>query len=172
VKIRLRRVRDSDADDLARAWRDQAATYAALDPQAFTVPEPEGLGAWLVDGLASQADPDHRLVLVADVNGRALGFIVAAVVAPHDAAGRQMQRDLDQPSVRIEALAVRRAHWRAGVGTRLIEAAENWARNRGATMIAAQAYLRGPAADFLDALGYLPRATVMGKRLEPRGPRS
>ena len=168
VKIRLRRVRDSDADDLAQAWRDQGEVYAALDPQAFTVPPPDGLGPWLVDGLASQADPDHRLVLVADVDGRALGFIVAAVVPPHDSADRQTHRDLASPRVRIEALAVRRAHWRSGVGTRLVEAAENWARNRGAASIGVQAFVLGPARDFLDALGYVPQATVLGKRLEPR----
>lgn len=168
MKIRLRRVRDSDADDLAEAWRDQGEVYNALDPQTFTVPAADGLGDWLVEGLRSQADPDHRLVLVADLDGRAAGFIVAAVVPPHAAAEHQMQRDLAEPRVRVEALAVRRAHWRSGVGTRLVEAAENWARNRGATTIAVQASLHDPAAAFLDALGYAPRATVRDKRLQAR----
>jgi GNAT superfamily N-acetyltransferase len=165
AKIRLRKVRDEDADDLAEAWRDQSEVYAALDPDAFAVPSTDGLGAWLVEGLASQADPDHRLVLVADIDGRAIGFLVASVVPPHPSAERQAQRDLAGPRVQIEALAVRRTHWRGGVGSRLLRAAEDWARNRGAASVSAQAFVRGPAREFLDARGYAPRATVFDKRL-------
>lgn len=168
MKIRLRRVRDDDADDLAEAWRDQAAVYAELDPDSFVVPEADDIGAWLVEQLVSQADPDHRLVLVADVDGRALGFIIAAVIAPHPAADHQSQRDLAAPGVQIEALAVRRDHWRSGVGSRLVRAAEDWAANRGAATISAQVFVRGPAAQFLDACGYTPRATIYGKRVERR----
>jgi GNAT superfamily N-acetyltransferase len=164
-KIRLRKVRETDADDLAAAWRDQSQVYAALDPDAFAVPAADGLGTWLVEGLASQADPDRRLVLVADVDGTATGFLVAAVVPPHAFADRQAQRDLARPRVQIEALAVRRTHWRSGVGRRLVRAAEDWARNRGAVTVSAQAYVRGPAREFLAALGYAPRAIVFDKPL-------
>lgn len=164
-KIRLRKVRDGDADDLATAWRDQSEVYTALDPDMFAVPDAEGLGPWLVEGLASQTDPDRRLVLVADIEGTAAGFLVAAVVPPHDAADRQSQRDLARARVQIEALAVQRAYWRRGVGSRLLRAAEDWARNRGATTISAQAFVRGPAGAFLDKHGYAPQATVFGKRL-------
>jgi GNAT superfamily N-acetyltransferase len=164
-KIRLRKVRDDDADDLAAAWRDQGEVYAALDPDVFSVPDADGLGPWLVDGLASQADPDRRLVLVADLDGQAAGFLVAAVVPPHEAADRQAQRDLARPRVQVEALAVQRAYWRRGVGSRLLRAAEDWARNRGATTISAQAFVRGPAREFLDHQGYTPQAALFGKRL-------
>jgi GNAT superfamily N-acetyltransferase len=165
AKIRLRKVRDTDADDLAAAWRDQGEVYAELDPAAFAVPPSDGLGTWLVEGLQSQADPDRRLVLVADIDGSAVGFLVAAVVPAHGSADRQAQRDLARPRVQIEALAVRRDHWRGGVGSRLLRAAEDWARNRGAVTINAQAYIRGPAREFLDARGYAPQAVVLHKRL-------
>lgn len=163
--IRLRRARSDDADDLAEAWLDQARVYADLDPALFAVPDDAGLGDWLVEGLTSQADPERRLVLVADVDGRAAGFIIAAVVAPHPAAERQMQRDVGDVSVRIEALAVRRAWWRHGVGSRLTTAAEDWARNRGATIITAQAHMDGPARGFLEARGYAARAVVHARGL-------
>jgi GNAT superfamily N-acetyltransferase len=165
MKIRLRKVRADDAPDLAQAWRDQADVYAALDGEAFTVPDGDGLGSWLVDSLREQADPDRRLVLVADVDGRAVGFVVAAVVAPHPEPDRQMQRDLREPRVGIEALAVRRDAWRQGVGTRLLTAVEDWARNRGATTVSAQTWTAGPAAEFLEASGYAPRATVFVRSL-------
>jgi GNAT superfamily N-acetyltransferase len=164
-KIRLRKVRDTDADDLATAWRDQSEVYAELDPEAFAVPAEHGLGDWLVDSLQSSADPDRRLVLVADIDGGAVGFLVAAVVPAHGSADRQAQRDLARPRVQIEALAVRRDHWRRGVGSRLLRAAEDWARNRGAAGIGAQAHIRGPAQQFLAAHGYAPRAVVLAKRL-------
>jgi GNAT superfamily N-acetyltransferase len=165
TKIRLRRVRSDDGPDLARAWTDQAETYARLDPEVFRVPSSDGLGAWLVASLAEQADPERRLVLVADVDGAAVGFVVAAVVAPHLAPERQMQRGLDTRSVRIEALVVRRDHWRRGVGTRLVTAVEDWARNRRAALVTAQALTGGPAADFLAARGYAPRAVLHGRTL-------
>lgn len=163
--IRLRRARPDDADDLARAWLDQARVYADLDPALFAVPDDDGLGPWLVEALTSQADPERRLVLVADVDGRAAGFIIAAVVPPHPAAARQMQRDVGDVSVRIEALAVCRTWWRHGVGTRLATAAEDWARNRGASVITAQAHVEGPARDFLEARGYAARAVVHARLL-------
>lgn len=165
MKIRLRKVRPDDAAHLARAWLDQAETYAPLDPDLFAVPAGDGLGAWLVEGLATQAEPDHRLVLVADIDGAAVGFVVAAVVAPHPAPDRQMQRDLADVRVQIEALVVRADQWRRGVGTRLATAAEDWARNRGARVITAQAFTAGPAADFLADRGYAPRATLFGRTL-------
>lgn len=165
VKIRLRKVRPGDGRDLAQAWRDQAAVYADLDHEAFTVPEADGLGSWLVESLEAQADPDRRLVLVADVDGRAVGFVVAAVVAAHPQPDRQMQRDLRQRRVGIEALAVRRDAWRHGVGSRLVTAVEDWARNRGAATVSAQAWMGGPASDFLAARGYTPRATLHAKAL-------
>ena len=130
--IRLRRVRTTDGPALAQAWHDQATTYAALDASTFAVPDDDGLATWLVDELRDQADPERRLVLVADVAGDAVGFVVAGLVGAHPAPERQMQRDLAARGVRIEALAVRRDHWRRGVGTRLVTAVEDWAANRGA----------------------------------------
>jgi GNAT superfamily N-acetyltransferase len=164
-RIRLRRVRDDDADDLAAAWLDQAERYADLAPDVFRVPARDGVGRWLVEQLAAEADPKRRLVLVADVDGTAAGFVVAAVVAPHGAARFQMQRDLVDRQVRIEALAVQRRFQRRGVGARLARAAEDWARNRGARTVSAQAYVRGPARAFFDTLGYEPRATVVTRAL-------
>jgi GNAT superfamily N-acetyltransferase len=165
MTIRLRKARAGDGPDLAQAWRDQAAVYTALDDVSFAVPDGDGLGPWLVESLQDQADPDHRLVLVADVDGRAAGFVVAAVVAPHPEPERQMQRDLRHARVGIEALAVRRDAWRRGVGTRLLTAVEDWARNRGAASVTTQAWTGGPAADFLAARGYTPRATLHAKAL-------
>lgn len=165
MTIRLRKVKPDDAPMLARAWLDQAATYAALDPETFVVPEAHGLGTWLATSLAEQADPDRRLVLVADIDTAAVGFVVAAVVAPHATPRYQLHRDLRSTQVRIEALVVDRDRWREGVGTRLLVAAEQWARNRGAVGITAQAHPAGPAAAFLTASGYAARAAMYGRSL-------
>lgn len=158
-------MRPDDGPDLARAWTDQAEVYAHLAPEQFEVPRGDGLGPWLVDGLAAQADPERRLVLVADIDGRAVGFVIAAVVEPHPTPEHQMQRDMDARRVQLEALVVRRDHWRRGAGTRMLTAVEDWARNRGATTVTAQAFTAGPAEQFLAARGYAPRAVVHGKAL-------
>lgn len=165
MKIRLRKVRPDDADDLARAWLNQADVYQGSAPELFGRPEAAGLGAWLVDGLAAQADPDHRLVLVADVDGTAVGFVIAAVVDAHPAPERQMQRGLADVGVRIEALTVTRRWWRQGVGTRLTTAVEDWARNRGARHVTAQVPTVGPAEGFLATRGYTATAVVVSRRL-------
>ncbi|CAN5909140.1 hypothetical protein BH23ACT10_BH23ACT10_22720 [soil metagenome] len=165
MTVRLRKVRAGDAPALARAWLDQAQTYAALDPDAFGMPDEDGLGTWLADGLAEQADPDRRLVLVADVDDEAVGFVVAAVVPPHATPRYQMQLALRTTSVRIEALVVDQRRWREGIGNRLVVAAQDWARNRGAHLITAQAPAAGPASAFLTTSGYAPRATMFGAHL-------
>lgn len=163
--IRLRRVRDGDADALAAVWLDQAERYAALAPAIFAVPPADGLGPWLVEQLSAAADPDRRLVLVADCAGTAAGFVVAAVVEPHPAARWQMQRDLTRRHIRIEALAVRDSQQRIGVGSRLLRAVEDWARNRDAAVVSTQTFVTGPGAAFLMARGYDTRAQVVTKAL-------
>jgi hypothetical protein len=45
-EIVLRPAQPGDGDDLARGWIETGEYYAALDPQAYQLPEAEGLAAW------------------------------------------------------------------------------------------------------------------------------
>ena len=59
-----------DGEGCARVWLDAARDYAALDPDSFQVPAPEGLGAWFDELLAFSPTGTLRLVAVLDNLGK------------------------------------------------------------------------------------------------------
>jgi GNAT superfamily N-acetyltransferase len=72
------------------------------------------------------------------------GGLVARVLAPEPGAGREISPDLARTRVRIDYLAVDEPHRRTGVGARLVEAAETWGRERGATVAETSTYRASP----------------------------
>jgi GNAT superfamily N-acetyltransferase len=48
------------------------------------------------------------------------------------------------PRVFVNALAVQSRHWRAGIGTKLMTAVEDWGRARRARLIVLDTYTRSP----------------------------
>lgn len=55
----------------------------------------------------------------------------------------------------MDAMGVLRAHWRSGVGTALLRAAEEWAKGRGATRSGLDTYIDSPISmPFYEKLGY------------------
>ena len=98
------------------------------------------------------ADPD-ALVLVAEVDARVVGYLVAHVHATLFA---------NAPVAWIEELMVDEPSRRTGVGARLVAEAEAWARNRGA---AYSALATRRAAPFYERLGYDESATLFRRLL-------
>jgi 4-hydroxy-2,2'-bipyrrole-5-carbaldehyde O-methyltransferase len=80
----VRPAQPGDGDDLARGWLETGRYYAALDPQAYQVPDADGLVAWF-EALLGKPSPQERIRLVAEVNGRVIspitqgGWVVAMI---------------------------------------------------------------------------------------------
>ena len=87
--------------------------------------------------------------------------------ARREGAEYAFTRDLFAPRLRIEYLATAAAHRRAGVGTALVEAAEAWGREQGATVAELTTYHRSPLAMpfWTERAGYAERSVNLRKEL-------
>jgi len=108
--------------------------------------------------------PDHA-VLIAEIEGRVAGlmhvFARPAIENPREAV--------------VQAIVVGQAHRRAGVGCRLMAAAERWGSERDCrSVVLSSNVARTPAHAFYAALGYRVAATsyVLRKPLPPASSRS
>jgi GNAT superfamily N-acetyltransferase len=143
-RIEVRAARSGDGEALQRIHAEMAAYYVALAPHHFRSPGLEGLSAEL-DALAAQV-PETELRLVAEDGGEVVGALSARLLAPEEGAEREVTPDLGATRVRIDYLATAEAHRRRGVGGRLVEAAEAWARSHGATVVETTTYQDSPLA--------------------------
>jgi GNAT superfamily N-acetyltransferase len=112
-------------------------------------------------------DSPENLALVADVDGEIAGYLEATVQPPLRTAKWQSQRDLAHTRLAINVLWTGEAFRRMGVATRLVEAAENWGRSRGAVVAVCDTYITSPlSVPFWEArMGYERRAVVLRKPL-------
>lgn len=120
---------------------DDAEDLAALTSELGYVTTPEALLprlAFLIE------DADHE-VLVADVDGKAIAWIglVRAYGLTSDAHAM------------LSGFVVGAEHRSSGVGARLLDAAENWARQRGCQHLRVHTnVVRARAHAFYERLGY------------------
>ena len=143
ANILVRDARVGDGEGMTTCWLDFGRYYATISPEHFRVPDADGQAAEFDAATARrihQADAD-KCMLVAETDSRVVGFVGARVAQPWDTAPRQVMRELSQVRVETTVLAVAEAYRRQGVGTRLMEAAEAWARNRGAVLATVDTYV-------------------------------
>jgi GNAT superfamily N-acetyltransferase len=86
---------------------------------------------------------------------------------PATNAAVQPQRDVGRRRVYLNYLAVQAAHRSRGIGERLMEAVEHWARETGAELIETDTNLRTNvgAVEFYEKLGYVKQSVVFRKSL-------
>jgi GNAT superfamily N-acetyltransferase len=163
----VRDARRADAPAMAEAWRDAGRFYVAVDAGDFQVPDEDGLVDWLESGIeAMSGDPDLAL-LVADVDGVVAGWVGARLVTPVSDARWQLQRELAATRLIVDAVAVGEEHRGAGTGVELVLAAEEWGRERGATIAVADGNAHsGVVPRFYESrLGYRRRSVSLRKAL-------
>ena len=162
----VRPAQAGDAADLARSWLDAARHYAELDADAFQVPAADGLVAWFQE-LLGRPRSDDAVWLVAEVDGRVVGDVVARLEPPVEDAPRLL-RDLGRVRLRVDALGVAEAYRRRGVGAHLMRAVEEWGRARGAVRSVLTAYGASPLSVpfYEQGMGYRRRSIVFEKRLD------
>jgi GNAT superfamily N-acetyltransferase len=166
MEVKIRAPRVGDGEGLARAWLDAGAYYAALNPDLFQMPVEDGLAKEFEEqvlGLTSE----HSLVLVAETDKWAVGYIWATIEQPSPLAAEDFVRDLGLVRVVIQALIVQEAHRQQGIGTQLMEAAETWARSKGAVIALLDTYVDSPLSVpfYEERMGYRRRALRFRKEL-------
>ena len=72
------------------------------------------------------------------------GWLTARLAQPAASGAHQLVRELGWIRLMVDALVVDQAQWRHGTGTALLEAAESWGRDRGASMVRLDTYVHSP----------------------------
>jgi GNAT superfamily N-acetyltransferase len=137
--VKVRPAEPGDDEALARLHADARADYAALSPAELR-----------------QRDGAEELRLVADVDGELAGALVAHVVPPSGSAEPDTR-------LRIDSLVTADAHRGRGYAAQLVEAAEAWGRERGATL--AEAWTHDRVSFWKGRLAYAERSVNLRKPL-------
>ena len=162
----IRDVRPGDGEGCARVWLEAGRHYAELVPEVIQVPEADGLAGWFEEAIAEERE---HLWRVADEPGAGVvGIVEAAVVPPAPDARRQLQRDLGRTRLVVNLLAVAEGYRRRGVGTALMEAAEEWGRSRGARVVVTDTNLSSPLSVpfYENRMGFTRQAVILRKALD------
>jgi GNAT superfamily N-acetyltransferase len=165
--LAVRPARTSDAVDLTRNWIEVAHHYVELDPEAAQVPTTDGLVEFFEELLGRPRSEDS-VWLVAEIDGQVIGDISARLERPAKDAERQVLRHLGEIRVYVDSLSVAEAYRREGVGTRLMQAIEQWGRDRGAVRVMLDTNARSPLSVpfYEQRMGYRRRSIVFEKRLD------
>src|SRR5260370_14032689 len=130
MTVSVRGARPGDGSGIARVWLSAAAYYAGLDPAHFQVPSARGL-AGMFENAIGRGGGDV-LQLVAELDGRVVGWLSARVQRPDQDAAVELAREHGWTRLMVEVLIVDGGQWRRGTGTALLERAESWGRDKGA----------------------------------------
>jgi len=157
IRVRPYRLPD-DVEALARIYEDSEEYHETIDVEP--PPVPHSMETSRRRFAAMRPGGADVLWLCAEVDGTVVGLAEAA-----------MRRDEHNgfAGTYVNELAVA-AGWRGrGIGTRLLDEVERWARDHGAMGLALDTFVDNQGARRLyERRGFRVRAVVMGKRL-PRG---
>jgi GNAT superfamily N-acetyltransferase len=167
VAVSIREARDADAEGIARLSRENSTYYVQLAPEVFRLPDEEGLVAFIESDREWREGPD-TLALVAEDDGAVAGYLEASLQRPNETARWQGQRDLSDIRLFINFVGTADAYKRQGVATKLVEAAEQWGRDRGAVVALCDTFIDSPlSVPFWEQrMGYERRAIIFRKRLD------
>jgi GNAT superfamily N-acetyltransferase len=95
------------------------------------------------------------------------GWLTARLAQPAASVAHQLVRELGWIRLMVDALVVDQAQWRHGTGTALLEAAESWGCDRGASMVRLDTYVHSPVSvPFYERrMGYQRRSIHFAKEL-------
>ncbi len=156
----IRQATAADADAMAELEHASAIHHASIDPDRWQVPSLEATAAarrrWLRETPRSEA-------FVAEADGRVIGMIELWLKRPRDLQSPRIGR------VRVDLGISVAPEWRSrGVGSALLQAAEDWASAHGAERMILDLSSQNEAARRLyERLGYRTDMIVMDKVLEP-----
>jgi GNAT superfamily N-acetyltransferase len=155
----------SDGAAIASVFRDGCGYYVGLAPDLFQMPKEDGLLEFVTPG--PEDNSATSLYIVAEVNAQIVGHLYAELISPTDADRFQGNSDLSEVRLFIHGLSVQRDHWRQGVATALVEAAEAWGRERGAIVALCDTWPDSPVSlpFWEQKMNYRPRVVRLRKPL-------
>lgn len=167
--IVIRPSRPGDGEARAELWQELGALFTSMNPHTFRAPATEGLAEWHEEIGAAYRDDENKLSLVAETDGALVGFIGAALHEPIDTAGRELQTDFSRRTLHINSLAVTATHRRAGIGSALMQAAEEWGRERGAEVVILETETNNPMSVpfYEQRMGFTAEAFIFRKEIAP-----
>ena len=156
----IRRARPEDEPALIELQHASAIHHASIDPDRWRrqTPEETARSRALWHGIQPRSEG-----LVAEADGRVVGMIELWLKRPRDPDGART------PRVKVDLGIAVAPDWRGrGVGTALMNAAEDWARGQGAErmVLDLNAANRG-ALRLYERLGYTVNSLDMDKPIEP-----
>jgi ribosomal protein S18 acetylase RimI-like enzyme len=160
--IAIRPAVSEDADGIARAFLESAASHASMDPERYAVPAIETISARYREGRQHPPDEDGGcMTLVAELDGEIVGFIDARLERSPDPMHREMSY------CHIAEIAVSSRCRNQGIGALLLQAAEDWGRRQGATFASLEYHTANTraASFYQDRMGYRPAAVIAIKPL-------
>ena len=161
---KIRPARPGDGAGLASLHVAGGEDYLALDPIRFRVPDEAGLAEWLDRDLASSGG--SWICFVAEEDGRIVGQVEARLLQPMDSARYQVITALGRVRGEVNSLGVLKSHRRRGIGRSLMEHAERWLADRGASVIELDTLATSPeSVPFYEAIGYRPRSIIFERKL-------
>jgi GNAT superfamily N-acetyltransferase len=164
-EVQIRPAGVADAGGLADLWVEIGVHLVSQDSDAFQVPAADGLREFFV-GLLDRGPSRDRSWLVAELEGELVGQVQAHLEAPVASAAFQVQRNLGETRLVVDALAVTAGARRRGVGRALMSAVESWGTTRGATHVVLDTFARSPLSlPFYERLGFDHVAVVLEKRI-------
>jgi len=125
--LTIRRAEQRDARALGALGAALMRTHYAFDPQRFLAAG-EGAERGYAAFLSSQLEDDDAVVLVAEVDGRVVGYVYAGLEP-------MSWKELRGPAGFIHDVLVEDDGRGTGAGTALIEAAITWLRDHDAARV-------------------------------------
>ena len=157
--VTIRPATPEDEPAMIELEHASAIHHAAVDPNRWRIPDRDAIAAYR--RRRQLADPDSG-ALLAIADGRVVGMVELLPRGVQDAGAAR----ISMPSVDI-GLSVAEGWRDRGIGTALMDAAEAWARERGATrMILDLAAANTGARRLYDRLGYEVHGLMMDKPLD------
>jgi ribosomal protein S18 acetylase RimI-like enzyme len=148
---------EDDFDALVALDWSSAVHHVAIDPEAYQLPDPDASIEFLRHRLADPA----REVLVAVADGTVVGMVDVTIIDEPRAGS--IHRPVRTADLGISVLGGWR---RRGIGRRLMSAAEESARRRGARrMVLDMSAANAGALMFYRALGYVDHELVLRRTL-------
>lgn len=159
--VEIRPAIPEDADGIARTFLESAEYHAELDPDRYSTPTVDTISARYRENLQRSAHRGGEVTLLAELKGEIVGFTDVRLEESPDLMHREMVY------CHIVEIAISSGHRRQGIGGRLLQAAEDWGRRRGAAFASLDYHAANTRASlfYQERMGYRVASITAIKRL-------